>query len=367
MRTILFSAAALLLGFAACTGAGEGTSDSIDTIDLKGEIIIPYDSLSQPQHIYATDSKLYLCNSISVDTIIEEYTLNGDFVRRFLTKGNGPNEVPFIYSIGLDQCHKQFDIVKIPYNLETLDLEGAPVLENVFAFKVPEDADNSNLNESQPMPSGAMLRLADGSILAGNMSRGGLLAFFAPDGSFRQFAAPYPPKSEYGDGIPDYMLFNFMRPNIAVSPDGRHFTASMGAANYLVFGELTEDSLKVKTSFVAPPKGIKVIVGNGWSSFQYEENYIMPVKNGPVMSADRTYIVQNTLLENEYIALAEKMNQGEIPAETIISEYDFNGNLVGAIRIDALPRTFAVAPDGKTFYVITETPEDGIVVKRYTR
>lgn len=367
MRTILFPAAALLLGLAACSGSDQGSPEAIDTIDLKGETIIPYDSLNQPYGIYVTDSKLYLVNAESVDTLIEEYTLDGDFVRRFLTKGNGPDEVPFIYSIKIDPYHKQFDIVTAPNNLECLTLEGVPALENLFSFEIPEGTDNSDLNESQPMPGGGMLRLADGSILSGNMSRGGLLALYAPDGSFRQFVAPYLPKSEYGDGIPDYMVFNFMQPNIAVSPDGRHFAANMGVADYTVFGELSGDSLKIKTKFVAPPTGINVVVGNGWSSFNYADNYIIPVKFGPIMSSGRTYIGHNALPEQEYMVLAKKMSTGEIPAETILSEYDFDGNLVGAVRIDAMPKTITVSPDGKTFYAIVETEEDGIVVKRYIR
>lgn len=365
MRFLFFPAISLLLALASCTGAGHGSSDHIDTLDLKGEIIIPYDSLAQPERIYATDSNLYILNSMNVDTLIEEYTLDGKFVRSFLTKGNGPDEVSFIYYATLDPYRKQLDIIKTPYTLDGLDLDGTPALSRIFTVEVPEGTDTSSPDASQPMPGGAMVRLADGSVLAGNMSRGGFLAQYAPDGSFSGFYAPYPSTSEYGDGLPDYMVFNFMSPQISVSPDGRHFAARMGVADYLVFGELSGDSLKVVGSCVAPPKGIKVEVGNGWSSFEYEDSYVIPVKYGPIMSADRAYVVRNDIPENEYMGIAKKMTEGEIPAEAILTEYDFNGNQVGAIRIDALPRTFAVTPDGSAFYVLTETADDGIVVKRY--
>lgn len=367
MKSLLFPAVSLLLALASCAGSGQGSPDHIDTLDLRGEIIIPYDSLAQPGRIYTTDSKLYLLNSMNVDTLIEEYTLDGKFVRSFLTKGNGPDEVSFIYDATLDPYRKQLDIIKTPYTLDGLDLDGTPALSRIFTFEMPEDIDYSSLDATQPMPGGGMIRLADGSVLAANMSRGGSLAQYAPDGSFRGFYAPYPSKSEYGDGLPDYMVFNFMKPMISVSPDGRHFAASMGVADYLVFGELSGDSLKVAGSCVAPPKGIKVVVGNGWSSFEYEDSYVIPVKYGPVMSADRVYVVRNDIPESDYVDIAKKMTEGEMPAEAILTEYDFNGNLVGVIRIDALPISLAVTPDGSAFYVLTETADDGIVVKRYVR
>ncbi len=356
-----------MLALASCSGAGSGSADSIDTLDLKGEIIIPYDSLTQPGKIFATDSRVYLLNSMNADSLVDEYTTDGHFVRSFLSKGQGPNEVPFLYNASMDPYHKALNIVKNPNHLETLNLEGEPVMTNVFAFEVPEGTDNNNLDPNKPMIGTRKALLADGSVLAGNMSRGGLLALYGPDGSFRQFAAPYPSKSDYGEGVPDYLVYNFMQPVIAVSPDGRHFAACMGVADYLVFGELTGDSITVTGSCVAPPQGIKVVVGNGWSSFEYEDSYIIPVKAGPEMSADRVYVVHNTLLENDYLKRLKSMSEGEIPAEAVITEYDLEGNPVAALRIDVVPMGMAVSPDGKAIYVLGETADDGIFVKRYLR
>lgn len=367
MKSLRFPAVSLLLGLASCVGSGSVGVDQIDTLDLKGEIIIPYDSLNQPGVIFATDSRLYLMNSMNVDTIIEEYTLDGKFVRRFLTKGNGPDQVPFIYYIGLNQKNNQLEILSQPFNLEGLNLDDNPSLSHIFTFEVPEGTDNSSLDASKPMAGSTMARLGDGSILAGNMSRGGLLAHFAPDGTFKKFYAPYPPKSEYGDGWPDYMVYNFTQPNIVVSPDGRNFAAKMGVADYLVFGELSGDSLKVTGSCLAPPKGINVELGDGWASFDYDDTYTEPFKSAPIMSEKRVYIQRNKLPKMEYLKLVKQMMEGEIPPEAVLTEYDFAGNIVGAIRIDSMPMSVAVTPDDKTIYVLTETAEDGIVVKRYNK
>lgn len=362
MRHLLsISACAVAILAASCSGSGQGSSDRIDTVACTGETVIPYDSLQMPYKVFATDRSIVVVNSQSVDTLIEVYGNDGSRRYACLSKGNGPGELPFIYGTVVDAGNSRL-IIKADKNkqhaLTGID-SGNPAIEVVANYE-ERVGDNSEVLGTFGMTS---TMLSDDIVLVGTAGPDGLLATLSADGMLKH-VVNRPPLSDFGDGLPDYMIYNFMQPTLATSPDGTHFAAIYGSADMISFGHIDGDSVVVTTDYVSAPKGIKVAVHDGYSSFEYDEDYAFNYGT-LTMSGSHVYVQYYGGPAIEYEKAVKAMTEGEIAPLTHIRVYDLDGNLERVLSLDAVARSIAVTPDDSILYVLTETADDGIHVLKY--
>lgn len=363
MRKLLFTIALLSLLFASCSGGMGSSSDAPDTLSLVGETLIPYDSLRQPEGIYTVGDRLYLMNASSVDTLVDIFTTDGRFVDRQLRRGQGPGEVAFVYSSVFDQHNKRLIMTTQIGKAEALEGMGTDriTLKPIIDFTQK----TSKVNASFPHFGLQLLPMADGTVMAANLSRSGIFAHLDSEGSLKSFVGQYPPESDFGDGMPDYLVFNFLQPNSGLSGDGKHFLATIGQADMIIFGEVDGDSVKTTVDYVAPPKGIKVELHENYSSFIYSPDYTLNYIGLPATSDSHAYVNYVGMTADDYRTRRKAMSEGEIPAETLLRVYDFEGNLERVVKLDCVARMVAVAADDSVIYALTEDEENGIYVKRY--
>lgn len=360
MRYFITIAGALAVALASsCSGHGDADIASApDTLDIKSNsVLIADDALIQPQTLYATSQNLVVVNSPGCDSLVSLYSLSGSHSRNLLRKGNGPEEVAFIYSSYIDAGADCLMLTSAPGSLSSLNLTAGaqpPLLTKAFTYD-PATAgtpDSLNLNME-------LFRMAGGTILAGVQSPEGYFAIFRPDGRFDRYAVTPIPESDFGEGFPDYMKYNFCRPVGAVSPDGRHFACYFGGADMMAFASLEADSLTFKVNYDAPPRGIKIKIGDGWSAFEYDDTHCINYPGRPCLSNSHVYVRYVGLPDKEAYARNEAMTNGDIPPSTLVRIYDFNRTLRRVINLDCMALSIAVSPDDSTLYALTESADSG--------
>ncbi len=350
---------ASLLSIASCSGSGSADTQGIDTVSLTGELIIPYDHIKNPENIYASDDRIFLVNFPDVDTLIDEFTLDGKPVRSFLRKGQGPDEAAFIYSSHIDAGKKRLMMVTTQGELRSVSLaaDAQPLTEKVFAYNQDKDKLNFSLNT---------FMMADNRVLSAINSDKGIFALFNPDATFDRILAGHLPESDFGEGLPEYAKINFLQPIGAVSPDGKHFVCYFGRADMTGFANIDGDSLDFRINYVAPPKGINVIVGDGYISFDYGDDYTYYFRGNVTASDSHAYMSYCGMLAREAEKRSKEMASGETEPFSLIRVYDFEGNIVRVLRTDVYAKAIAVSPDDKTLYALTENDDNGYYIVRYT-
>ncbi len=363
MKLFVAGVAAGLSVLAASCGGHSAGGDAVDTLSLTGEVIIPYDSLRNPHSIYTVGDRLYLINGNKNETYADEFATDGRKLGELLPKGQGPGELSFIYNMGFDQMRKQLQFVvglgKMKV-LEGMGTDSTRLIDNAvdFGWKSGENKD------SLFAPGMQMFILADGTVVTSNSNRNGMFAAFTPDGKLKNLAGEYPPLSDFGDGMPEYMVYNFLQPRIGTNGDGSRFFSVIGSADMFETGVLDGDSIKVNTKYMAPPKGINVKVFDTYSSFEYGEDY-MAYFGRLATSDNHAYVSYSGIPARDKASLETEMKAGEIPAVTELRVYDFDGNVRRVIRLDCVVVGWAVSADDSTLYAIGENDEDGFFVKRY--
>lgn len=350
--------AALLLSMFSCSGSGSADYQGIDTLSLTGELIIPYDHIKTPENIYASDDKIFLVNSPGVDTLIDEFTSNGKPVRSFLSKGQGPDEAAFIFSSYIEAGKKRLMMVTTPGELRSVSLEAdaQPLTEKVFAYNPDKDTLNFSVKT---------FMMADNHVLSAINSDKGIFALFNSDGTFDRILAGHLPESDFGEGFPEYAKINFLQPAGAVSPDGKHFVCYFGRADMTGFANIDGDSIDFRINYVAPPKGINVIVGDGYISFDFGDDYTYYFTGNVTASDSHAYMPYCGMLARDAEKRNKDMAAGEIEPFSLIRVYDFDGNIVRVLRTDVNARAIAVSPDDKNLYVLTENDDKGYYIVKY--
>lgn len=367
MKKLVFGLSAVItLGLAtSCGGSSSSTDGQVDTLTVKGEVLIPYEKLKMPGVVYANNDRLCIGNSMQADSLFEIWTLDGKKLYSCLQVGQGPDEVPFIYYQAADKNSDRIVMMAAQNTMKALEgiSTGAPHLETIFTTS----AEKSGVTDSLQIPIAGMsaVVMANGVVVTGNSTLNGLLTQYTPDGRLIRYDVNYPPSSEFGDGLPVYSIYNFMQPRISTSPDGKHFVSYYGMADMISFGTVDGDSVIVKTDYVSAPKGINVVVGDGFVSFSYDDNLMEYYSGYPRLSNKYAYCRYVGRLSSEFGKEQKAMAEGEIPAATQLRVYDFDGNLHRIINLDCVVRSFDVSPDDSTLYVLTETDEDGIHLLRY--
>lgn len=361
MKGLTFACGALAMAAMALTascGSGSPATNGPDTLSLASTTLIGYDDLRDPGNIYTDGRDIYLLNSQQVDTLIDVFDNDGQFQRRLLRKGQGPDEVAFIYNNWLDAATGRLMVTAKQNSLTAVNLNptDSAMLTEVFAYNPAAGSDTLRLGMQ-------FYRMADGTVLASNMSEQGYFAEFAPDGSLRRFAVTPIPRSEFGGGLADYTVANFVQPIGAVSPDGKHMACYFGTADMIALGALTPDSVQFVRLYVSAPQGINVEQHDGYSSFGFAEDYRTPYLARPALSDEAAYFLSTPLTSREYQLGVKAMLDGEQPCGSTVEVYDFDGNHTLTLHLPVLARAIAVTPDGSMLYAIAEGP-DGFTVER---
>lgn len=349
----LFSLGLAFISILSSCGSSQSQSSSVDTVtvqrtDLK--VTIPYDSLRMPGKILITDNNILTLNS-QVDTIIDRYTIEGKYLDAFLTLGQGPTDVNGMESIQYAQFDESLYITEQPW------LPIKVVSDINSSFPVPTSIIRLEYTDSAfVQPSGQAIVLANGSIITKNSAAEGMLAVFGPDHKFVKLIQPYPPKSEFGEGFPDYAIFNFYQPFSTASPDGKHFVTAYTHGDILAFGCLDNDSVKADFQIKSAPEGVvPKTIGESAFSWVYNDRWF-DTYGAPTLSNKYAYIpYYGTRIDNY-----KYWHQSPEGFTQEIRIYDFDGKHVRSIMIpDFITYSIAVTPDDKTLYILNEDSEEG--------
>jgi hypothetical protein len=358
---ILGSAITAGIYVSSCSGSGAAGSGDVDTLQLKGELLIPYDNLLAPEQLLASSDRIYVINQRSVDTMISEFATDGKFVKNFLPKGQGPDETPFIWCPHYDANSDVITFSKDKNLMGVTSLKSdKPALTPVFEF-------DSELPGNEDFTPGFDKWLfANGSILSGNQANGKFFAEIGADGVVRGYAVDFIPESEFGKGAPDYLKYNFTRPNGEPSPDGKHAAWVMGQADMMVFATAEKDSIRFVTKYVAPPSGIQFKIFDNYSTFEFAPDHKTYYTSSPALSDKAVYVQYVGESADEFRTKMQQASEGEIEMpQSIVRVYDFEGNLCHVLRLDKGYGNIAVNPENTKLYLLAETADDGLAVYSY--
>lgn len=359
MKNSIFVCGVMICALLSSCGSGKKSVERVDTVALSSTIIINDDALRKPCAMAVGNDRLYILNmSYTVDTLIDEFTLDGQFVRSFLTKGQGPGEIVSAEAISYDATNNSLLINDYMIRgklmaVEQLSSDG-PQLKTIITLQTEE-------NDSV-LPTDLLMPLCNNMYVAGNQPASGMLGIYNSEGEFVRLVQPYPDEAQLGTKLPDFALYNFFRMSGKRAPDGKHFAACSNA-NILVTGEADSDTVVTHSIVGEPQNGIEVVNIGENISFSYNDNYKIFFPGGITVSNSGFYI-QCGGLQKELLTQWHKMKDGEIKPENYVKVYDFDGNIIKILKLDVGQCYLSVSPDDSSLYAITETDE-GYSVHRF--
>lgn len=348
-----------------CSGSGSADGSQVDTLALSGSLLIPYESLKSPQKIIVSNDRLYVQNSSSVDTLLDEFDLNGSYIRSFLPKGQGPDEAHHVWAPYYSDADGGICFSKDPDKLLCIPAQASSAGQHISSIY---DFDKEKIGDDSHRPGMEKWKLANGFVILGSDSPKGFFAVVGKDGRIEKFAVDNIPESEFGKDAPGWAKYNFTRPLGSPSPDGRHAAWIMSSADMLAFATAEEDSVRFVTLYNAPPKGIQYTINGDNCMFSYTPERTIYYSGSPAVSDSHVYAIYTGMLQDDMLDLSQKVKAGEASAPaTQVRVFDFDGNLKKVLLLQngGMYSSIAVSPDDKTLYQLTETPEDGYIIYKY--
>ncbi|MCI9607360.1 MAG: hypothetical protein HFJ94_04195 [Muribaculaceae bacterium] len=347
----------LVLAGAASCGSGSACADRIDTLRLAPTLLAGDESFHEPLGILASDSRLFVRNSVKCDTIIDEYATDGKYLRSFLVKGIAPGQMPYLtgwwYESEGNRLVVESDVARRKLlAVENLD-SAEPQLRLIMSLRdrivgAPDDS----------VVPASLMKLRNGAVLAPNLNKAGLLNAYDSAGRFVRTVVGYPEVLRQS-GLPEYALANFFHLTGRVSPDGNHFAAAGALGDILCFGTADGDSVRITVVAGQPQKGIEVEAEDGsYSTFRYTDSLRYFHPGGVVVSDSHVYTIAGGLA-SEVNDRNKKMAAGEIEPLTEIRVHDYDGHLKKIIYIPVGRCLLAVRPDDSALYALEESNEYG--------
>ena len=350
MKKLLVCGAVLSALLCSC-GSGQKSDEQIDTLSLTSKIILNDDALRRPVTLAVGNERLYVLNwSGAVDTLIDEFSLDGQFVRSFLTKGQGPGEVVSAEKIFYDAVNNSLVVNDYMVRGKLVEVgqlsSERPQLRTVVELQT-EDNDSV-------MPGDMIVPLCNGMYVSNNCALSGMLGIYDSEGKFVRLVQPYPDKSVVSSDLPDFAMYNFFRMSGACSPDGEHFVSSSNA-NILVFGDAGKESVKTISVVGDYQNGIETQKYGDNVAFSFSDKYHLYFPAWTV-SNSHFYAVCGGL-SDELRGRWKQMMEGEIEPECYVRVYDFDGNVVKMLKLDVGQCSLAISADDSVLYALTETDE----------
>lgn len=315
--------------------------------------------MRKPISLAVGDDRLYIANwSSAVDTLIDEFTLDGKFVRSFLTKGQGPGEVVSAGNIYYNGVNNSLIVNDYMIRGKLVEIEGLssekPQSRTVIGL---QKEDNDSV-----IPTELIMPLSNKMYVAGNQPLEGMLAIYDAEGKFVRLDQPYPDKSVIGAELPDWAMANFFRMAGTCAPDCNHVVA-YSRANIIVICDAEKEAVKTVSIAGEFVNGIEAKNYGENVAFSYNDKFHNYFPNG-ITASNSHFYAQCGGLEAEIIMQWKKMMEGEIEPECYVRVYDFEGNIVKMLRLDVGRCTLAVSPDDSTLYALTED-SDGYSIRRF--
>ena len=358
LRSAAVIAVSALIAFTSCKGGSASGSDTPDTLCLTGQVIAQDDAFKSPYGIAASNSKIYVRNSGTSAMLIDEFDAEGNYVRSFLPQGSGEGAMPYLDALRYDELNSRLVVEAAPMYgalrvVDHLDTD-KPRLNTVF--NLPDRIAGSPADSVVPAH---IIRLANGAIIAPNLTPAGMLAIYDYTGRFKRIVQPYPAKEKLGSDVPDYALANFFQMKGGASPDGKHFATASALGDIISFGTVEGDSVKIITNVGEPQEGIEISKEDGsFATFGYTDKlrYFFPA--GITLSNKNVYAIEGGYA-TEFTEARKKMTEGEAAPVTRIRVYDYNGNIKRVLEINVGRCIIAVTPDDSTLYALGEDNENG--------
>ena len=353
---------ALVAAVGSCSGSASSGDVQADTLLLtESEVAVPYDVLRMPYALTTDGQRLVVANSPQASTLIDVYSLTGDSVTSGLRVGQGPGERQMVEGL----C---YDATASAVQIRTGAADAVDMLRGIDGSGLEIDRkivfDAAACGFDTVAPASFALRMADGHVVLGNATSDGLLAILRPDGSLERYAAQYPDISGFGD-MPQWGVFNFLRPNGGISPDGRHFAALFGSNDMICFGSLDGDTVAVKVNYGEKPGGIKWVTLDGYGTFDIAPERKVHFAGNPVLTDGHVYVIYSGMNYADHSAYFWKKNDGDEPLSTDIRVYDFDGNLTRVYRLPMKIGGFTVTPDDSDMYAIVDSETEGYRIFRF--
>lgn len=317
---------------------------------LASQELIPDSMLRKPSEICLTDKNILISN-LDLDTIIDVFDYKGNYINRFLPKGQGPKEALFVVHMQYDRknnCVYAPDVRKNSLYCFS-NITNKPQIETIFKYECAPN-DSVYLNNWWG-------KLANNEIIAGNSSSGGMLAHFSANGTFMDFHEPLPDKKATDERLSDWANGSLYTPTATVSPEGKKAAFVYSYADILTIAQLTPNGQLVT-------KSIRKQLPNDIEAIQYGEHVVA----GAISPRTIMHYASITSTEKNiyalHIGIPYKDLGGKKMHSSTIRVFDWKGNTCKIIKLDKPVQEIKVTPDGKTLYAINES-ENGYSILRY--
>lgn len=321
-----------------------------EVISVQSELMIPDSMLRKPTTLCLTDDYLLVCN-MDADTIIDVFNFEGKHINSFLPKGQGPEEGLFVVHLQYDKKNKCIyapDVHKSSL-LRFSNIAYRPRIETIFKY-ICEPNDSVYLLNWYG-------KLANGDIIAGNASGGGMLSRFSGNGKFMKYYVDFPDKKMLDERLTDYANGSLYVPRASVSPNGDKVAFVYDNADIVTIATLdSNNQLETKSIINALPNDVVAL--------QFGKNTVL----GSITGKTIIYYQSVTTSENYIYALYMGRPYDDIKktgyVSTIVKVYNWDGELCKELSLDKLVRNIAITPDDQFLYAIEES-DDGYNVLKY--
>lgn len=317
---------------------------------LVSQEFIPDSLLRKPSEICLTGQNILISN-LDLDTIIDVFDYNGNYINRFLPKGQGPKEALFVVHMQYDRKN---DCVYAPDVRKNClycfsDITNKPRIETIFKYECAPN-DSVYLNNWWG-------KLANNEIIAGNSSSGGMLAHFSTNGTFMDFYESLPDKKATDERLSDWANGSLYTPTATIAPEGKKAAFVYSYADILTIVQITEkDQLKTKSIREKLPNDIEAI--------QYGEHVVAGAISPRTIMHYASITSTEKYIYALHVGLPYKDLDGKKMHSSDIKVFDWEGNLCKMIKLDKPAQEIKITSDGKTIYTINES-ENGYSILKY--
>lgn len=360
-------ATSILIAACACSCGNNADQETIEDSFPESVTLIDDEQLKAPIFITATESGIAVVNKDIADTLVDVFNKKGEMISRFLTQGNGPDEVLKLLQLQYDLNNGTFYAIDYK-NSSILKVDNwsinSPQISKLAKFETPNNQDAIDVNATEYLIAYSMGVMNGGEIVTTNATNSGMLAVFNNDLQLKDVIVPYPDKNKTNPKLTDWANIELYKPNVNVSPDGKFAMVDASVADVRIFLTYKGDSIAYKKFEDVYPNDIYIIQ----SGADFVQGAITPKSKIHALSTS----LSNNLAYQLYSgATVEEMNASEFTKDTrqygsnLVRVFDKEGRLARNIHLDQMAKAIAVSPDDSTLYTLTESSQFGNRILKY--
>lgn len=299
-KLLLF--ANILLLIKGCTANNSDYKPFTKTINVNAEVFIKAETLADPRHIIVIENYLFLGNKTH-SPLIEVYDISSKtIIDRFLTIGNGPNEVLTIGNVQYIPQRKELLVADLfKRKLLSYNLEQIPIENNLKSKVIFERSEESTLIFDK-------LYAGKNFFIAESRDPKGRILLIDTVGQERGYYLPYPDKEKIDKTLDDINHADIYASAVTVSPTLDKVALATYSAGLIDIYKFDKESVIPVWNYTKfYPQGIKIIpMGdtkvvaytpksrNGFTSISSSHNYVYALYSGK-LSEDPSYPYGNEI------------------------------------------------------------------------